>query len=271
MKKIAWSLVAVSGLLASVANAQIVTLEDGNSLTRFDPDTADGQFAWEVSGVNHMFQQWFWLRAGADTAERDLSTLVKIAQTVTDTNPLEDPRPDTLNLGYREPGAARYEVFGTFTLRGGAPGQTLSDIAETLTIRNISQQPLTFSFFQYADFDINDTSGGDTGQILIGRIPQQFEGGAFATEAVVTSAPNAWQIATFPTIINSLTDNAITNLNNASGPVGPGDLSWALQWNFTLGPGQEFLISKDKQIIPAPGAFGLLAAAGVFAGRRRRR
>lgn len=274
MTKFCMSLIAASGLLTAVnfANAQIVLLEDGNSLTRFDPDSAAGQSEWRVNGINHMFQQWFWIRAGGDTSERDLSTLVKFAQQVTDTNTAEDPRPDTLSLGYREPGLTpRYRVDSTFALRGGAAGQTLSDVVETLSIRNLTNGPLTFSFFQYADFDINGTAAGDTGQILFGRIPQQFEGGFFSTEAVTTGAPTRWQIDTFPTIINSLTDNGITNLNNNSAPLGPGDLSWALQWDFTLGAGQEFLISKDKQIVPAPGVLGLLGVAGAVAGRRRRR
>lgn len=265
-------LVAVAGaaMFSASAQAQVVTLFDGNAEARFDPDTQAGQDRWLVNGTNHMFQQWFWIRAGNDQFERSIDSLVKIAQQVTDTNTIEDPRPDTLSLGYREPGAARYEVYGTFTLRGGAPGQTLSDIMEVLTIKNISNAPLTFSFFQYADFDVNGTAAGDEGQILIGRIPQQWEGNAFITEAIETPAPSRWQIDNWPVIRNSLTDAAITNLSNNGGPVGPGDLAWSLQWDFTLAPGQEYIISKDKMIVPAPGAVGLLALAGIVGARRRR-
>lgn len=268
-----WSrLAAFAGVVVCAAslNAQVVTLYDGNAEARFDPDTQAGQDRWLVNGVNHMFQQWFWIRAGNDPFERSIDSLVKFTQQVTDTNTVEDPRPDTLSLGYREPGAARYEVYGTFTLRGGAPGQTLSDIMEVLTIKNISNGPLTFSFFQYADFDVNGTAGGDEGQILIGRIPQQWDGAAFVTEAVETPAPSRWQIDFWPVIRASLTDAAITNLNNNGGPIGPGDLAWALQWDFSLLPGQEFIISKDKIIVPAPGALGLLALAGIAGARRRR-
>ncbi len=260
---IAWS--------ATAANAQVVNLFDGNASTVIDPDSQAGQSDWLVNGIDHMFQQWFWIRAGGDASERSINTLVKFTQQVTDTNTVEDPRPDTLSLGYVEPGAARYQVFGTFTLRGGAPGQTLSDVAETLTIKNISNAPLPFSFFQYADFDINGTAAGDSGQILIGRIPQQSETGFFVTEAVETPAPTRWQIDTFPTIINSLNDGLPTNLNNFSGPLGPGDLNWSLQWDFVLQPGQEYIISKDKIIVPAPGAMGVLALAGIAGARRRRR
>lgn len=267
-------LALAAGLLlsaAAVSNAQIVLLEDGNASTLIDPDSQAGQFDWNVNGVDHMFQQWFWIRAGNDPAERSIDSLTKFTQQVTDTNFIEDPRPDTLSVGYVEPGAGRYQVFGTFTLRGGAVGQTLSDVLEVLTIKNISSAPMTFSFFQYADFDINGTAAGDTGQIIIGRIPQQWEGNAFVTEAVETPAPTRWQIDTFPNIIAGLNDLNPTNLNNNSGPVGPGDLSWALQWDFTLAPGQEYIISKDKIIVPAPGSIALLAAAGIAGARRRRR
>jgi hypothetical protein len=265
----------MAGFAASVANAQIVTLADGNSSSIFDPDGTGGQMGqtnWTVNGTNHMFEQWFWIRAGADAFERPISSLTKFAQQVSDTNTIEDPRADTLSLAYNEPApAGRYQVFATFTLRGGAPGQTLSDITEVLTIRNTSNQTLPFSFFQYADFDINNSAGGDTGQIIAGRIPQQFEGNVFATEAVVTPAPTRYQIDFFPTIRNSLTNATITNLNNSAGPIGPGDLNWALQWDFTLAPGQEFTISKDKMIVPAPGALSLIGLAGLVGARRRRR
>lgn len=269
-----WAFAAGSALmLASAASGQIVVLEDGNASTTIDPDVVGGQMGqtnWTVNGVNHMFEQWFWIRAGNDTAERPISSLVKFAQQTSDTNFAEDPRHDTLSLGYVEPGAARYQVFGTFTLRGGAPGQTLSDVAETLTIKNLTNAPLSFSFFQYADFDINGTAAGDSGQILLGRIPQQFEGGAFVTESVETPAPTRWQMDFFPVIRSSLGDAAITNLNNAAGPVGPGDLNWSLQWDFTLQPNQEYIISKDKIIVPAPGAMGVLAIGGLALVRRRR-
>jgi len=256
---------------AGAAQAQLVLMEDGNSLTRFDPDTQAGQYEWRVNGTNHMFQQWFWMRAAGDLSERSMDSLTKNFQQITDTNFGDDPRPDTLNIGYTEPGAnPRYSVVSTFTLRGGPNGQTLSDIAETLNVRNISGAPLSFSFFQYADFDVGGTAGGDTGQILFGRIPQQWDGNIFTTEAVTTPAPSRWQVAAWPAIRNSLNDGGITNLTNGSGPVGPGDLAWALQWDVVLAPGEELLISKDKQIMPAPGSLSLIGLAGLAALRRRR-
>ena len=259
--------------LAPAARAQVVTLQDRNSSATFNPDTQAGQSQWIVNGTNHMFQQWFWLRATGDTAERSVNTLTKNFQTTSDTNTAVDNRIDTLNLRYTEPAAtgARYQTDLTFTLRGGPTGQTLSDITESLIIRNISNVPLTFSFFEYCDFDMNGSAGGDIGQIINGRIASQFDGPAAVSETVVTPAPSRWQIDLWPVILNSLNDAAITNLNNNSGPLGPNDLAWAFQWDFTLNPGGEFLISKDKQITPAPGAASLLALAGLAAARRRRR
>ena len=47
--------------------------------------------------------------------------------------------------------------------------------------------------------------------------------------------------------------------------VGPGDVTWALQWDFALAPGSTFLISKIKDVqIPEPSA-AVLVSLGLIA------
>ena len=68
------------------------------------------------------------------------------------------------------------------------------------------------------------------------------------------------------------------NTNTSSSIVGPGDVTWAYEWDRTISPGSTFLISKDKALtgvpqVPEPSALalalaGLFALSGVAAQRR---
>ena len=115
------------------------------------------------------------------------------------------------------------------------------------------------------------TAGGDTAEILGGNTARQWDD-AFPVqfnETVVTPMPSAFEVNTWPTLVNSLNDANPTTLSNFAGPQS-GDMNWAFQWNFTLAPGQSYIISKDKNIaVPAPGVLALLGL-GLVCTRRRR-
>lgn len=264
--------VCVAGFAAflpiAAAFAQpIYNLQDLNSDASYDYGTQRGQFAWHINGTNHMFQQWFWYRAGADGFERSIDTIPFVGAQLTDTNPFTDPRPDTLSGLFRE---QRFDLETNFTLRGSADGTVASDITEQIRITNTTAAALPFTFFQYVDLDLNGTPQDTVAQILNGNTAQQSEGQIVASESVVTPQPSALEVNFFPVTLNSLNDGALTNLNNVAGPLGPGDLTWAFQWNFLISPGQSVIISKDKSIVPEPGALALLGLGGILAGRRRR-
>jgi hypothetical protein len=265
MKFAALGGIGALALSAGLANAQAVVLEDGNSRATFaDLSSAAGMNNWFVDGVDHLFQQWFWYRIGA-TAEAPINTLGLVGHVVSNTN--FDPRPDTLVANYSN-GTLSAEL--TFGLQGGSAGDGMSDVLEQIVLVNLGNQAMDLSFFQYSDFDLNGTSGFDSVFIPNGNIAQQSEGGTVFQETVVTPAASHWQAAGFPTLLNLLGDAAPTVLNDFGGPLGPGDMTWAYQWDITLAPGQSFLISKDKLITPAPGALALLGLGGLAMARRRR-
>ncbi len=266
--------VAAASVLATVAgaSAQIVNLSDRNSLARFDVGTQAGQDTWLVDGVDHMYQQWFWVRAGGDQFERSLDTLAPLGLQVTDTNFFSDPAPDTLAAAWREPGLARYDVELNVTLRGASGGSGRSDITEQIRITNNTNTVLPYSFFQYVDLDLNNTIPDASVQILNGeRAEQVDENGVAVSETVLTPLPSRYEVNFYPNTLGSLNDGGVTVLNNNAGPLGPGDLTWAFEWDFNLAPGQSVLISKDKSIVPTPGATTLLALGGMVLARRRRR
>src|SRR5215470_7904647 len=134
MRRFAPAAIAVLGA-AGLCSAQQFTLTDGNATARFNTNTSAGQDQWTINGTNHMNQQWFWIRAGTDTRENALNTLVQQMAQSTDTNGFSDTHPDTLAVLYRDANN-RFSVETNFTLRGGAGAQTFSDISEQLRITN---------------------------------------------------------------------------------------------------------------------------------------
>ena len=79
-----------------------------------------------------------------------------------------------------------------------------------------------------------------------------------------------------PLTLNKLNDGAATTLSDTpiGTVIGPGNVTWAYQWDFLLQPGGTFQISKDKQItpVPEPAAISLLIIlSGILFARYRGR
>jgi len=89
--------------------------------------------------------------------------------------------------------------------------------------------------------------------------------------------------ACFPTTLNKLNNGVPDDLPPpvvAAGPTGPGDVTWALQWDWdgvgfpVIAPGASVIISKDKRLsiaIPEPVSLAIFALAAIrLLGRRER-
>jgi hypothetical protein len=147
-----------------------------------------------------------------------------------------------------------YSVSVDYLLTGSpsGPGRMFSDISEMITIMNHSASPLDFHFFQYSDFNLNGVQGGQSAQIgknLRGRFNEArllSTSGAALTETVVTPGANHGEAAIYPQTLALLNDGAATSLSDNLNPVGPGNVTWALEWDFIIAPGSSVGISKDK-------------------------
>jgi hypothetical protein len=268
------AVVAVLGLApAGVARATSVTLEDGTNVVRIDPDSVAGLYAWEIAGTSHLAQQWFWYRIGDTGPEASIDTLERFA-----TN---QSSPDQVAFGFRDGASPTFQMQLVLNLTSSGNGGILHD---AITIDNLTADPMDFHFFQYCDFDLGGTPGGDRVTMTGSPINTARQTSALAdlSESVVTSSqlPSRAEAALFPTTLVKLTDGDADPLASSTagpmlGPVGPGDVTWAFQWDFAIPANGTVIISKIKRLdlVPEPTTLAGLALGVAGLGRylRRRR
>lgn len=273
---LAGAFATMMSLAVLTANADMITLSDSNASVFIDTQDGDGSpvgvQAFVVDGVDHLHEQWFWYRIGQTTAEAPIHTLNQVGITASDTN--FDPGLDTLNVTYADPAGA-FRISITYTLEGGLAGSGVATLAEGIRIENLTSQALDFHFFQYSDFDLAGDSSNDTVVITNNNTAVQSKPSGTLTETVVTTAADRIQADVFSVLRDSLNDAGTTTLNNVAS-FGPGDATWAFQWDRLLAPeglpGSDLVISKLKrvEIIPEPTTLSILGLAGLAALRRRR-
>ncbi len=260
---------ALAALVGVRVNAAVVPLTDKNSVAVFDTASPAGQFDWFVDGVDQMSQQWFWFRVG-NNPEQSLDSLPNTGVLATDTD--FDPGNDTLLTRYTVPA---FEITAQYRLAGGLPGSGTSDLAEQIEIHNLTAAPLDFHFFQYVDFDLNGTPVDSSVQFTNANTAVQTDGLAVLSESVNTTlgaSSTHREVNFLPVTLAKLNDGVPTTLSDVLGPIGPGNLTWAFQWDFLIAPGSTVIISKDKLVsvpVPEPTAIGALALAAVALLRRR--
>lgn len=213
--------------------------------------------------------QGFWFRTAGMDREFNIATLALTGFFSSDTNSFTDIRHDTLALQYSGLG---FNIQPTWTLRGGNAGSGRADVLELIAINNTGQTPLVISFFQYSNFVLSTQAGPfDFAQIVGGQhnTAQQQGNAGFLSETVVTPAPTRYSAGDANALLALLENNSVDNLDN-NAAFGPGNAAWAYQWDLVIPVGGTVLISKDKSLIPTPGASALLAVGGLVAMRRRR-
>jgi hypothetical protein len=226
---------------------------------------------WTIDGVNQLTTQSLHYRVGNSGGESLLSG-ISLAPSVT-FNQVPNVI-STLDITYAN---SAYSVRTLFQLNGSTAGSGKAGLNETLTIKNLSASPLDFHFFQYSDFNLGGTSGGQSGNINFDTLLQpykitQTDGVRTITETVnASTAPiGHYQISLIGAgLAASLADGNPTTLNDSPAS-GPGDVVFAYQWDAVLQPNQTITISKLMSIVPEPTSMSLAIAAGILAMLKRR-
>lgn len=254
-------LLAVILLCAPQASATIFNLTDANSSLVVDTGSQAGAQDWFIDGINVLNQQWFWYRIGSTGPEHSIDTI-----DATPTETLLDPA--TLKITYTN---SQLSVDILYALIGGTPGSRTSDVAETIRISNVGGTRLDLHFFQYSDFDLSP--GGDRVQLSANHADQTPAGfGMMISETVITPQASHGEANIFSNTLDKLNDGSATTLNDVL-TAGPGDATWAFQWDRSIAAGGSFIISKDKNIaptVPEPTAIALLGGVLLLIARKLR-
>jgi hypothetical protein len=257
------------GLVGITSAEPIATLTDGNSTVRFDLGSAGvGMNEWTVDGINRLVEQSFWYRVG-DTPQQRVNALTLSSWAVSGDY--------LLNATYSDP-ANRFTIQLRFVLTGCDPGSGVSDINETVKVKNLSAAALDFHLYEYVDIDLLGLAQPIDSSLQLTGTPvntaTQENGAVSLAESVATPNASHSEAGNAALLLSKLKSGSVYNLNDTLS-ASSDDFAWAFQWDVAIDPSQTLLISKDKrlQLIPEPstvvllgiGALGLLA----YAWRRR--
>jgi hypothetical protein len=259
-------------LLAASAVARAdVTLTSGNSAANINFGGGAlgslGMNSWTINGQNQLHQQWFWF--GLDgLAQNPLNTMPSVV--------VNNPTPDFVTATFSDP-VKLFSIQIDYTLAGGQTGGNdwTSDITENIKIiNNDPVNHLHIRFYQYSDFNLGGISSGDT--VTISQVGVSFskatqtQGANRVSETIdnpLAMRAEAGLVTDNPNTLSNLTSNVAYDLNNVLSR-GPGDATWALQWNFDIAGGQSQDVAKDKRLdiepIPEPSLI-VVASLGLFA------
>jgi len=264
LKKL-WSLILL-GALASVllggsqVMAETFTLTD-NGWTYYEDISQQGfGYFKDTNGTDHMYQNWWWYRTNLDSAEKPLTNLVSIVS----------GGPNNVQLVFTEdagnlPNALLIQL--DYTLTGVSANAAFVNVVWSVQhIYSPLPQPITVDFFAYSDFDLNDTSDGDSA-FSPWPVQVQYRKGNTVVDVIASEIMlEGYDIDNYDNLLNLLNDSEVYNVRGLAG--GMGNMTNVFQWRATIGLGQELSGSLTKEVnlntpppgpvIPEPGTWALM-------------
>jgi hypothetical protein len=266
-----------SGVLFLPGNAkaqEVYTMSNGGSTATVNVGNTGvlGMNSWSVlGGQNQLNQQWFWYSVNG-VAQQPINA-IGTASVFNFSNPASPI--DNLGVVYQN---AQLSVQIQYVLSGAGASSGNADMMEYISIVNNEAAPINLSFYQYSNFNlfqnsqnsvsISGSPGAYTGALQTAGGP----GGNGIAEVIEAPLANDAEAGTVPTTFNELNSGSYYTLNNNTS-AGPGDVTWAFQWNATLqangsvdqygNPTDTLDITKDKglsiQLVPEPSTLAFIA------------
>ena len=255
---------SLSVMLAPESVRGQISLTDANSQVDITTNSYAGMHNWTIDGTDVLAQQWFWYRVGNVGGQFSLDTLPATYNLLA---------PSILKASFT---GATFVVTMTLNLSGGSVGSGNSDLSLQFKIQNTGSTNLNFHFFEYSNFDLGGVPGDSVSFLNSNTVAQTGSVGSLletvATGASGFLAPMHHEANLLPNTLNSLTSGSTYFLNDTNS-AGPGDVTWAYEWDVNVAPGSSTQISKDINLqIPEPGTFALvfLGISGLWVLRKRR-
>ncbi len=252
----------------------IGTVIDGGVTFGFPTDfatsnnnTVNANLTGAASG-DQLFETWWFFRVSGDTRETAFG------------NP--DAERYDLNggsagrLDWNDPGGAGlFSSHLGFEVIETAPGQ--GAVFQNMYVTNTSGADLDIDLFHYIDLDLSGSWGDDQASLVAN--PDGIEMSIFdgtSTAPLIGYGANAFQVTTYSSLRQALTNTSVTNLDNSGlsfgGPSGA-DFTGAFQWTVTIGAGDTMsfltqfgsntaLLDPTMSAVPEPGP-SLLMALGL--------
>ncbi|MBI5706510.1 MAG: PEP-CTERM sorting domain-containing protein [Armatimonadetes bacterium] len=255
--RLSFATMAAIGVLAA-QSLSVVTLATSGSTVELADNGADAGMAytWLLGGKDHLYEERYFFRTSPNDVFHSLGDLGFTGYI----HPLAN-----LAVFYYDGFGVHIEV--SYYLTGGL---LTADLAESVLVQNVSGQTAYFDLIEYDDFDLNQTIGPDTAQIMGDHAIKQWDGNIAINAEVVTAPPATFkEVRGFAGLRNDITGTPGYMLNPANN-FHVGDATFGFQWVFELGPNEEFLMSKDKLLV-VPEPTTLLAFAGLAALALRKR
>lgn len=267
----AW--LAVFGMLLLTGNgiAQIVTMNDGGSTATIDLGSSAGMNSWSVLGQNQLNQQWFWYRTDGGVAA-PINSIGGLTYTTYS-------GVDGVNVVDATYQNTQLSIEIQYILSGGGVGTGSADLTETIMAKNLnSSGSLDLNFYEYSNFNL--LQSGNNSVTVFGApgaysYVTQTSGSTALTEAIISPSANYAETGTFDQTLNRLNTQSGLVLNG-SGSAGPGNVTWAFQWQQSVAAGEQLDIFKDKSLsiamVPEPATVAFIAlGAGVLGLALRRK
>ena len=254
---------------------------DGPSSIKVE-ERVGGFLDWDVAGVDVMNGEKFWYRVGDTGGERPVTAFdSQGSPSLTLNNAIANGNQITLDYGLRDVDSIGVNI--NYTLEASEQNP-LARVIETVQVRNLANTIIDVAFFLESSYF---TLGPDGfAEFFSGPTPNIFQQGlagpaltppVSATALTISWTPiAAWEIANSGDLLARLSDNQPTALDNSiAQELGPGLISHAFEYQFSLAPDEHFTIEVEKRvrvaIIPEPGTLFLLllGLAGIGFARLR--